>query len=183
MPETVVGALAVAALAGSFLLLWSAAGHLQGFGLLRATIVGHDIVPYRWHRQVAQAFVVAELTIGVVVVASWLFPGAPLALIVGLTAQAALYVLFCGYATLVLRTGRSAACGCFADDESITWATPLRAGALALATTVAAFAVSPGSPGGSVMESAVIAALALGATVVLRHLPRLVRAPERTRAA
>jgi len=175
--ESVVTATATAALAialaGSFLLLWSALGHVRAFDLLRATIVKHDVVPYRRHRQIALALVVAELTIGGLVTASWLVSGAPLVL--GLAGQAVLYTIFCGYAALVLRSKRSVACGCF-GGESITWVIPVRAAAVAAATTVAAVAVPPGA------SSAAVAALALGAALVLRYLPRIVRTPEGTHA-
>jgi hypothetical protein len=167
--ETLVRIIVIAcALGGALLLLVAAIDHIRHFDRLRAALVAQRLVPYRWHRRVGVALVVAELAVGgavgavVLVVPSWSGPV--------FIAEAVTYGGFLGY-LLVLRIRRPATpCGCFGDDGPVGVPALLRAGTLALGAGAAAL------PGGGRDGDAGAALLILAAACVIAVLARVVPA-------
>jgi hypothetical protein len=133
MVSTVVLATAVG---GGLVLLAAGVGHVRRFAVLRANLVSQALLPYRWHRPVAQLLVIAELVVGVAVVVAGLAPrpGWRIAFAV----EGALYLALLGYA-VTLRSRRPAApCGCFGDDGPSSRSSLVRTGTLAIGATLAA---------------------------------------------
>lgn len=157
--NAVTGASAVVVLAAAVLLLAAAPGHLRHRPLLVTSVRRHGVLP-PWAVRSAPMLGPVELLLGAGTLGLWCVAVEDLRFLwIGAVAGVvALYTVFCLYTARAMRSAPGSPCACF-GVEPLTWAVPLRAGALALGTAPALLGTPP--------PSTIDRILALGTAVVV----------------
>lgn len=116
------------ACAGAVMLLVSGFQHLPNHRVLLASMLAHDLLPYRVSRATARALPVTQLFVGTVALIG--FVTTP---VLGTqnsrwasAACCALYLAMSVYVAVVLARGDAADCACFGRSESMTWLSLMR---------------------------------------------------------
>jgi hypothetical protein len=122
-------------------LLFSGGSHARHPVRFRTLLRRQDLWPPRTEPAVVGAVITAELGIGITGAVAFVSTG-PLGLVAaGLAGSAALYLLFAGYAALLVRRGIDVPCACSGGDAPANVWTVVRAGLLAFTSVTAWIAV------------------------------------------
>jgi hypothetical protein len=162
----------------ALVLLAAFAGHVRSPRTLPAALAAHRTVPAVLVRPAALAATLLEGSLGAVI-AYGLLTGRAATLAFAAAGAAVLLAAYALYGLYVLRTRPGVPCGCAAHDTPMTGWVAGRAGALALASLVAAAGAGP-APGGA--HAAILALSSVVFAVVAWSLPLAMFDPERNPA-
>lgn len=128
---------ALIVLATGIPLLASSWEHLRHFDAFRAAVVAQQVVSYRQHRRASALFVAIEVGIGAASLAQVAVMSRTLTVSVGIL-QSATYAGLGVYLALILRSGRTAPCGCFGGSTEVS---PMKLARVLILAMTASFSV------------------------------------------